>query len=241
MYDEQQAIIREIVARPDDDLPRLIYADWLDERGDPQGEFIRIQCALARGEQSPDETRELRERETELLRAYRGEWVARLGPGVIWHQIYRGLIEDVAMDCEAFFRDQGVLLANCPVIGLAMELRSPADAQALANLPTFVQLQRLRLNDSVLEDRGLQALAMSPHAPRLLRLWLLRCQIGLEGVQALATSPMVERLELLSLYDNDLGEQANALLREERVFRQIRLRYYGLPDQQVSDPLQPRF
>src|SRR5947199_8367617 len=39
------ARVREL---PDADEPRLIYADWLDEQGDPRGEFIRAQVALAR-------------------------------------------------------------------------------------------------------------------------------------------------------------------------------------------------
>jgi uncharacterized protein (TIGR02996 family) len=30
-----------ILAAPDDDLPRLVYADWLDERGDPAAAFLR--------------------------------------------------------------------------------------------------------------------------------------------------------------------------------------------------------
>jgi uncharacterized protein (TIGR02996 family) len=38
-------MIREF---PDNDAPRLVYADWLDEQGDPRGEFIRVQCELAR-------------------------------------------------------------------------------------------------------------------------------------------------------------------------------------------------
>jgi uncharacterized protein (TIGR02996 family) len=36
-----------VIAAPDDDLPRLVMADALDERGDPLGEFIRVQVALA--------------------------------------------------------------------------------------------------------------------------------------------------------------------------------------------------
>src|SRR5262249_7610438 len=28
-----------------------VYADWLEERGDPRGEFIRVQCQLARLQQ----------------------------------------------------------------------------------------------------------------------------------------------------------------------------------------------
>ena len=32
---DDEAFIRAIVDAPGDDAPRLIYADWLDERGDP--------------------------------------------------------------------------------------------------------------------------------------------------------------------------------------------------------------
>ncbi len=39
--------IQAILAEPDDDVPRLIYADWLQERGEPRGDFIRLQCAMA--------------------------------------------------------------------------------------------------------------------------------------------------------------------------------------------------
>jgi uncharacterized protein (TIGR02996 family) len=39
--------VRAVLERPSDDLPRLIYADWLDERGDLRGEFIRVQIELS--------------------------------------------------------------------------------------------------------------------------------------------------------------------------------------------------
>ncbi len=32
-----------IISNPDDDYPRLVYADYLCDRGDPQGQFIRKQ------------------------------------------------------------------------------------------------------------------------------------------------------------------------------------------------------
>ena len=38
-----EAFLQAIIDNPDDDAPRLIYADWLEERGDPRGEFIRVQ------------------------------------------------------------------------------------------------------------------------------------------------------------------------------------------------------
>ena len=36
--------IAEIVADPDSIQPRLVYADWLSENGDPRGDYIRAQC-----------------------------------------------------------------------------------------------------------------------------------------------------------------------------------------------------
>jgi uncharacterized protein (TIGR02996 family) len=41
MTSDDEAFIRAIVAAPGDDAPRLVYADWLDERGDPRGTFLR--------------------------------------------------------------------------------------------------------------------------------------------------------------------------------------------------------
>ena len=43
---EEAAFLRSICATPDDLAPRLIYADWLDERGDPRGAVVRTEEAL---------------------------------------------------------------------------------------------------------------------------------------------------------------------------------------------------
>jgi uncharacterized protein (TIGR02996 family) len=45
---DEQAFLRAILANPTDDGTRLVYADWLEERGDSSGEFLRIQTALTR-------------------------------------------------------------------------------------------------------------------------------------------------------------------------------------------------
>jgi uncharacterized protein (TIGR02996 family) len=43
---DEDAFLAAIKASADDDAPRLIYSDWLDERGDPRGDFIRLHLAL---------------------------------------------------------------------------------------------------------------------------------------------------------------------------------------------------
>jgi uncharacterized protein (TIGR02996 family) len=43
-----EAFLEDIIANPSDDVPRLVYADWLEEQGQGErAEFIRIQIALA--------------------------------------------------------------------------------------------------------------------------------------------------------------------------------------------------
>ena len=43
-----KSFLEDILAHPDDDTPRLIFADWLDEQGDSaRAEFIRVQIERA--------------------------------------------------------------------------------------------------------------------------------------------------------------------------------------------------
>lgn len=42
-------MLAAVLARPEDDLPRLVFADYLDENGEPErAEFVRVQCELAK-------------------------------------------------------------------------------------------------------------------------------------------------------------------------------------------------
>ena len=49
MSPEEAALLAGIAARPTDRLGYLVYADWLDERGDPRGEFLRLSAQLLEG------------------------------------------------------------------------------------------------------------------------------------------------------------------------------------------------
>jgi uncharacterized protein (TIGR02996 family) len=48
---EDAAFLRTIADRPDDQVSRAVYADWLDEQGDPasaaRAEFLRLEAELA--------------------------------------------------------------------------------------------------------------------------------------------------------------------------------------------------
>ncbi len=55
---DRAAFISAIAASPDDDLPKLVFADWLDEHGEgARAEFIRLQIAVRNeADQSPPVT-----------------------------------------------------------------------------------------------------------------------------------------------------------------------------------------
>lgn len=46
--DNNAAFLQAIVANPGDEDLRLVYMDWLEERGDPRAEFLRVRAELDR-------------------------------------------------------------------------------------------------------------------------------------------------------------------------------------------------
>ena len=75
-----ESLLAAIHADPDDDAARSVYADWLADRGDPQGELIQLQLAHLRAAPSPAALR----RERALIKEHREAW---LGP--LWHVVRR--------------------------------------------------------------------------------------------------------------------------------------------------------
>jgi uncharacterized protein (TIGR02996 family) len=43
---EEDSFVQAILASPGEATPRLIFADWLEERGDPRSEYIRLGCQV---------------------------------------------------------------------------------------------------------------------------------------------------------------------------------------------------
>ncbi|HYH64523.1 MAG TPA: TIGR02996 domain-containing protein [Urbifossiella sp.] len=131
------ALIHAILAAPDDDTPRLVYADWLDDAGHAdRAALIRVQVGLARepdarlkaeealllGSTSGDRVRQLR-RGWALPRAVRRAWPRGVG-GWEWH---RGFPE--VWHCPLAFWE-----AHGPAIAAAGPLRRvvPTDREPAA-------------------------------------------------------------------------------------------------------------
>lgn len=75
---EDDAFLAAIRAQPTDDTVRLVYADWLDERCDPRGEFLRHECHLHRMAEGNPKHRNLQGRLSELGRQLDHRWLAAI-------------------------------------------------------------------------------------------------------------------------------------------------------------------
>src|SRR5262245_52295889 len=78
---DEAALLQAIRNHPDEDTPRLMYADWLDEHGDrDRAEFIRCQIEVARLPLLDPRRPAVMHRAVKLLSDNVGKWVAPFAP-----------------------------------------------------------------------------------------------------------------------------------------------------------------
>ena len=213
------AFLQAILDAPDDDAPRLLFADWLEDNGDAdRAEFIRIQTALAgRGGFAPAQ---LWSRQKELLARHDKEWSAPVR-GVALSWLYeRGFIEEVEAATDAFLDGADELSRRAPVRRLRLHWpRGPVLTASyiplMANCALMNRLNYLNLSGNVLGSDGLQALLVAAPLTGLNSLSLRDCQIGDRGARALAGSPLLARLVSLDLSYNEIGPGGARILAEK--------------------------
>jgi uncharacterized protein (TIGR02996 family) len=232
MHPADAAFLAAIRDRPDDDLLRLVYADYLDERGDPRGEFIRVQTERSTLPADDPRRFDLLAREHNLLRAHEEEWLGPLAAIVSNHEFRRGFISSVLVMTEAFVAHADTLFAWAPIhevklrgaagwvkdlaampelqwltaIDLCFDHLEPADAGLLVHSRYLSRLTDLNLNGNLIGDEGGLALAAAPALARLTGLHLDSCNLSARSVRALAESRQLAGLRQLELSDNPLGD-----------------------------------
>jgi uncharacterized protein (TIGR02996 family) len=221
------AFLRSILANPDDDAPRLIYADWLDEQGDAdRAEFIRLQVRLARMPSSDADWASIKSRAEELQHDHHVEWVNQLPQfdGVNWEVFERGFISAVKFEHpDAYFAHPRQVFAAAPIRELRLHLFYWTDAARLADSPHPRAVRVLDLNDgNRIGNQGLEALMASPHLRNLTVLKVARNSLGSAGVRAIAHSSYVRNLLDLRLHRNDLFDDGLRYLAESPAMRQLR-------------------
>jgi uncharacterized protein (TIGR02996 family) len=226
----EQAFLQNIIENPGDDVARLAYADWLLERGDlagaARGEFIQVQCQLARRAEGAfgewaDAGRlsEWKAREQALLAEHGAAWAAPVHALVECYAFRRGFVEEVTLDGAKFLRHAEKLFALAPVQRVGFTTVLPpavADSRYLARL-TAIDLPRLGLGAP-----GLRTLLNSPHLGRLTSLDLSGNFLGDAAIRLLAESPYLAQLTTLNLADNQLSLDGVRALCGSPHWRQVR-------------------
>jgi uncharacterized protein (TIGR02996 family) len=158
---DYEALLHAVLARPEDDLPRLVLADWLEETGQPantaRAAFIRAQIdseAL-----SPGSTRrtELGQYAAELQQRYGPEWNSALPDWATWRDTKvgyrRGFVEELSTTPRRLFRDGHELFAVAPV--RRVRVRAPNyytsdTTEMFRDQEYFARIAHLRLGPGLL-------------------------------------------------------------------------------------------
>lgn len=198
------SLLQECAAHPDDDTPRLIWADAI---GGERGELVALQCgrdALPRAELT---WRNRRERE--LLAAHGLAWsgLERIATRVRYR---RGFVDAIELAADTWLEHADAIVAAAPLVtsltvtGLQRDDADVAAAserlERVVEVPAFAQVRALDLAevvepDAVLADAAVRVLARSGALDRLAAVGLPR-GLTAAGVRAFAqkTHRGLERL-----------------------------------------------
>lgn len=205
---EEDPFLASIKEHPEGDGPRLVYADWLEERGDPRAEFIRIQCELAKYSPQQLIRHDFVERELELIKRH----------GQAWRKKDLGSADRFLHSVSPYFRRgfiAGVEL-DADVGGFFMEVGLDWLEEMLTRITnpevTLRNLERVR---------GLTRLLNRRWVPRVHTLILDANPIGLRGIRVLATSTSLSGLQNLHLNHTGITDAALWELRQSAIFSQL--------------------
>jgi uncharacterized protein (TIGR02996 family) len=196
---EESALIAAVVATPDDDTVRLVYADWLEEHGrHDRGRLIRVQCAIER----------LQAEETALLEKYNREWGRELYVrGAHWWKFHRGFPEEISIPISNFIHEYHELNSFTPLRYLKLNGATDENIRLFSFIPALTQTLSLEIDQATenghLSGRygmaGVEALASSKYLANLRRLSLHAHQIGEAEAMRIAQSPTFANLTHLTL------------------------------------------
>src|SRR4051812_29492812 len=140
-----ESLLNAVIESPDDDAPRLAYADWLDGHGESaRAHFIRVQIELAHLPDGDPRRAKLEAKEQDSLKEHRATWLRPLrdrpaGPA---HQFRRGFLEEIAVSAADFVRQGESLLRLAPVRKVWLR-RARGRMRQLAGCPSLARLTDL--------------------------------------------------------------------------------------------------
>jgi uncharacterized protein (TIGR02996 family) len=203
----EQDALQAVLARPDEDKPRLAYAEMLDQRGDVRGAFIRLQLQEANGEPPTAQSR-LEGPADWLLLKNEYDWAKSLQGIVTSRAFHRGFVSWIALPARAFLEKAAGILASHPVQHISFSDAKPW-LNDLLQSGFLSRMRSLSFDRCGLDSADLKLLSESPGLGELRWLSLTGNQITLPGAEALAKSTSLPRLRYVNFEGNpvDPGEQ----------------------------------
>ncbi len=228
------ALLDEILARPDDDDARLVYADHLLENGDRRGELIAVQVKLAQleraGTVATADYRALRRSERTLLKTmpselgtYRRGFITR-SSDLTMNQVrelwpLREPLEELVI-VDAYSASELTMLKERPGCLRTITVREPERIIELDAAALFAASQKARWKwppeaivglryEKPLEERDLRRL-MSAELPKLRRFALMKGTNGFRTTRAALAEffqrfSRLDEVELRKVYDDDVA------------------------------------
>lgn len=205
---DREALYRAILDSPDDDTLRVIYADALEEEGDPRrAAFIRAQVELARVPEYDPAWVRTRYHDREKLG---GRWaleLPQLPDGLDWARepFRRGFPANVeARDAAAFAAHAGDLFAQFPVESVELAVARLAEAGEFAAGEWASRLVRLSVAQG-LSAQAARRLLGSAHYERLRELHIGAQLTTAETARSIVRSRVFRQLTSLSCRDDRAG------------------------------------
>jgi uncharacterized protein (TIGR02996 family) len=222
-----------VLARPDDDEPRLACADWYEHNGQPdRARFIRLQCEAERLPPGHALREELTDEASRISMRLRQDWLNdRPTRDGVWWDFDRGFPERVTFSSFKALEQHRAEVFRFPVRRIIFaRLRS---ISRLAACPVLEQVRELDLSGCNLGDEEIRILAASPHLGRITWLNLSPNGFGPAGIEALTTSRSLRSLAHLELRHIRLGPAGAQVLANWPGAAQ--LRYLGLQRCRLAD------
>jgi uncharacterized protein (TIGR02996 family) len=218
--DVGEALLQSILAEPEDDALRLIYADWLEEDApSDRAEFIRVQMELARAGEADPGRKALRAREKELWATHRDEWLSVLPPTLRARdtRFQKGFLEELAGPPKVWIADADAVFSRHPIHRVRLKgAVGREEAGALAVVPQLSRVRTLLLAGCRLvdPDKNLATLFATPFLSGLRRLDLTGGKLTSRDVFALAGTVAFAHVRELDLTENDIGPKGAEALAE---------------------------
>lgn len=216
---DESALLKAILAAPDDDTVRLVYADWLEEHGQPErAEYIRIECEmtgihdeLGFGPNEWESPRfwELDKRREELYDRHAKNWFAplfKVHRGDLYTR--RGFPYHVALTARKFIDDGTELIKAAPTIEDVFIGRLGQNMPELARTPALQNIRKLTFYNTSLRTVEAEQLASSPYLGNLRELDLgdINTTIGPRGAYAIARAKSLKQLRKLDIGNHAISD-----------------------------------